>query len=156
MRCALLVALLAMAVVVPWTAAAQPAAPVMPDVPARVAVTVTVIRASSEQAPIDPRLAAILPTLMRTPFRGFDWVREQTMRLADGQSGDLSLDGGRVLRLRLVGHDRGQARIEATYQRPGHPPAVTDLTVHRDRAFLYALRGDVPGTGLLLRIDIRY
>lgn len=137
-------------------ALAQTPAPVMPTVPARVVVGVTVIRASGGEPSMDARLQAIASALRRTPFTRFQWVRDGTVRLADGRSEAIDLGGGRRLVLTMSRHDAKAAHIEARYERPGAAPAATELTVHRDRAFFFSLKGDRPGEAVLLQLSVRY
>lgn len=137
-------------------ARAQEPAPVMPGVPAKVVVGVTVIRASTGEPHVDSRLAGIAAMLQRTPFQHFDWVRDGTVRLADGEREAIDLGGGRRLVLALLRHDTKVAAIEARYERPGVAPAVTSLSVNRDRAFFFSLKGDRPGEAVLLKLDVRY
>jgi len=140
----------------PEAASAQTPAPVMPSVPARVQVGVTVIRASGGEPHMDPRLKAIASALSRTPFSRFEWVRDGSVRLADGRSEAVDLGSGRRLVLTMARHDATAAHVEVRYERPGAAPAVTSLTVHRDRAFFFSLKGDRPGEAVLLQLAVRY
>ncbi len=147
-----------LALATPAHAQSAPTGPaaVMPGVPAKVQVRVQVIRARTGAPHVDPQLAPIAAALARMPFQDFRWVRESTFRLADGEQEGLDLGSGRRLVIGLQRHDAVAARVEARYERPGARPAVTTLTVNRDRAFFYSLKGDTPGEAILLELDVRY
>ncbi|MCA9570905.1 MAG: hypothetical protein KC656_23855 [Myxococcales bacterium] len=158
-RAALLGLLLALPVlVVAPPAQAQPApAPVMPtSVPARVDVTVRVIEASSKGTRVDPRLAAQAASLKSTPFTAFQLLDEQRFKLPDGRSAEVVLRDGRRVTLTLRGHDTRAARVHVAIHRGGPERVETDLTVARDRAYMYVLRTAEAGVSLLLEVDVAY
>jgi hypothetical protein len=138
----------------PEAAQAQ-AAPVMPSVPSDVSLGVVVVRATREGRRLDPRLAQLAQHLERMPFTAFDLVQEHRWRLHDRGRQDIALPDGRTTTLVLLSHNGDEAKVAVSSRRPGADPVETVLTIHRDRAFVYALRTG-PDAALLLRVDVHY
>lgn len=132
-------------------------AQVMPSpVPARVEMQVQVIRASKDGTRMDPKLAAMAATLQRTPFTDFALVDERRFRLTDGASQMFGVLGGHEVTLTLTAHQPTEAKVRITLQRKGVEPIEADLTIKRDRAFMYVIQTDDKRTSLLLKVDVRY
>lgn len=151
---------LALALLGGGLAHAQPApvpAPVMPStLPARVDLTVRVIEASKRGSGMDARLSAQAASLRSTPFTSFRLLDEQRFKLPDGRSAEVQLADGRLVTLTLGAHDPRAARVHVAIHRGGPQRVETDLTVARDRAYMYVLRTADPEVSILLEVDVAY
>jgi hypothetical protein len=131
-------------------------APVMPSVPARVVVAVTVIEARTSGDRIDPEVVRQARAQANSPYKSFVLLDRHRMRLADGQAGEVPLDGARRVLVTLTSHGPERARVHLEQHAPGREPVLFDLTVHRDRAMLYVAKGGPGQPAHVLEVAVRY
>ena len=125
-------------------------------VPAKVDVRVQVIAASATEPAIDPRLESLKPALERLPFKGYRVLHEEGERIADKGLLNFVVRKQRAVELHLHAHNDREAKVTLRTHREGREPVETDLTIRRNRSFLYVLRDGEAGGALLLKIELRY
>lgn len=144
-------------VAAPPAVLAQTPAPVMPSpVPALVDVKMTVVQASEQPGPIDPRLGALAASMQAsTPFKSFIVLAQHQLRLADTEEHAVVISDARRLRCRLLSHDTQQAQLKVELLGGDSQIVETTVTIRRNKSFVVVMRGR-DGTSILIPLTVSY
>jgi hypothetical protein len=105
--------------------------------------------------PVDPRVRDLAPQFAGMNLRGFKVLDTQSLVLGDGQSGSVSLAGGRKLELQLVSRTAQSAKVRIQMMSGSQKKLDTTVSIPRNRAFPVA-GPPYEGGRLIVPITARY
>jgi hypothetical protein len=105
--------------------------------------------------PVDPRVRDLAPQFAGMNLRGFKVLDSQSLVLGDGQSGSVSLAGGRKLELQLVSRTAQAAKVRIQLMSGSQKKLDTTVSIPRNRAFPVA-GPPHDGGRLIVPITARY
>jgi len=105
--------------------------------------------------PVDPRVRELAPQFAGMNLRGLKVLDSQSLVLGDGQSGSVSLAGGRKLELQLVSRTPQAAKVRIQMMSGAQKKLDTTVSIPRNRAFPVA-GPPYEGGRLIVPITARY
>lgn len=105
--------------------------------------------------PVDPRAKDLAQQFASMNLRGFKVIDSQSLVLRDGQSGSVSLAGGRKLELQLVSRTPQAAKVRIQLMTGAQKKLDTTVSIPRNRAFPVA-GPPYEGGRLIVPITARY